>query len=36
MVCQVEVETLVFRKFWWHDQKPLEEFVTDEWEKYSK
>jgi hypothetical protein len=36
MVSHIESETPIFRNFWWFDQKPLELFVSSEWENFSE
>ena len=36
MVSHIESETPIFQNFWWFDQKPLELFVSSEWENFSK
>ena len=36
MVSHIESETPIFQNFWWFDQKPLELFVSSEWENFSE
>jgi hypothetical protein len=36
MVSHIKVETIIFRDFQWFDQKPLELFVSKDWEKFFK
>ena len=34
LVSHVETKTFIFKNFWWFDQKPLELFVSEEWESF--
>jgi hypothetical protein len=34
LVRHIETETLIFKKIWWFDQKPLILFVLKEWENF--
>ena len=36
LVSHMESKTPLFRNFWWFNQKPLELFVSSEWENFSK
>jgi hypothetical protein len=36
LVRHIETETLIFKKIWWFDQKPLKLFILKEWENFPK